>query len=440
MGRDNFFSNLASRLPFTYRVKAAETDREGNVAYWHWLNAQCEAFYSPNCCERLNDRNALELAGRLAEVFFPIDAIADRVAALPFAVVNAEGKPAEPPGRVRELLVNPNPFATFSGNMYNAVFNELADGNNYIYSKVPSAFKRATPEVLSGVYVLRPDRVEIRLKQTRPKYFDAQGAADLVESYRYSVPEEPGDEELPPNRIVHERSADTGAGRGLLRASSPLMAARRNVDALIAVYEARYKVYVHNGVAGILTRKAGAKGDGAAEAVDPVTREKIMTDILERKGLTGNRQLLAVSGVPLDFIKTLATISELQPFDETMADALQIAGIYGVDKDLIPLKEGTTFTNKEQAEKNLYQNVIMGIARDKARSFTRAYALDAVGLRLVPDFSGVPVLQEDREARYRGEALLIDNLLKLHASGIADTGDLSGIINKLMEKYKNEQA
>ena len=439
MGKDNFFSNLASKLPFTYRVKAAETDREGNVAYWHWLNSQCEAFYSPNHCEMLSDRNALELAGRLAEVFFPIDAIADRVAALPFLVVNAEGKPVDPPGRVRELLVSPNPFATFSANMYNAVFNELADGNNYIYSKVPSSFKRVSPEVLSGVYVLRPDRVDIRLKQARPKYFDALGAADLIESYRYSVPEELGDEALPPDRVVHERSTEAGAGRGLLRASSPLMAAKRNVDALIAVYEARYKVYVHNGVAGILTRKAVSKGDGAAEAVDPVTREKIMADILERKGLTGNKQLLAVSGVPLDFIKTLATISELQPFDETQADALQIAGIYGVDKDLIPLKEGTTFTNKEQAEKNLYQNVIMGVAHDKARSFTRAYALDAVGLRLVPDFSGVPVLQEDRESRYRGEALLIDNLLKLLGSGVTDKGDIIGIINKLIEKYKNEQ-
>jgi phage portal protein BeeE len=438
MGKDNFFTNIASKLPFNYRVKAAETDDRGSWMYWHWLNEACRSFYSPNDCERLTDRNAYALACSLAEIFFPVDAIADRVSSLPFRLVNAAGEAVEPSGNIRRLLENPNPFATFSGNMYDAVFNELTDGNNYIYSKIASSFRTVTPDTLSGVYVLRPDRVGIQLKQKRPRYFEAKDASDLIEYYGYTSPDDTGSDRLAPGHIIHERSINAGNRRSGLKASSPLMSAKRNVDALIAVYEARYKVYVHNGMAGILTRKAVSKGDKMIDAVeDPVTRKRIADDILDRYGLTGNKQITAISNTPLEFIKTLATINELQPFDETMADALQIAGVYGVDKDLIPLKEGTTFTNKERAEKNLYQNVIMGVARDKARSFTKAYALDTAGLRLVPDFSGVPVLQDDREVLYKGDAQLIDNILKLKAAGLLDEGELKDIINRITDSYKN---
>jgi hypothetical protein len=439
MGKDNFFSNFASKLPFNYNTKAAEVDNEGNIAYWYWLNEACRSFFSPNECERLSEQNAYRLAWALSEIYFPIDAIADRVAALPFLVVNAEGEITEPPIRIRELLETPNPFATFSTNMYDAVFNELADGNNYIYVKTPKSFKSITPDTITGVYVLRPDKVDINIKQSRPKYFDAAVASDLIESYGYNAPGDNTTEKLPTENIIHERSVNMRE-QGGLKAGSPLMAVKRNVDDLIAVYEARYKVYVHNGVAGILARKLSTKGDDVNALVnDPVTRDSIMADLKLRTGLTGNKNITAISSVPLEFIRTLATISELQPFDETRADALQIAGVYGVDKDLTPFKDGTTFTNKEQAEKNLYQNVVIGVANDKARTFTKAYALDKVGLRLMPDFSGVPVLQEDRQTGYKGDAQLIDNILKLKESGVTNDADTTSIINAIIERYKNGQ-
>ena len=128
----------------------------------------------------------------------------------------------------------------------------------------------------------------------------------------------------------------------------------------------------------------------------------------------------------------------MQPFDETMADSLQIAGIFGVDKDLIPLKEGTTYTNKVQAEKNLYANVVLPVAQAKAESFTKALGLDKIGLRLVPNTNNVKVLQEDKEVSYRGDGLLLDNVIKMKEAGLMDEADAKDISIKLTEKYKNE--
>ena len=59
----------------------------------------------------------------------------------------------------------------------------------------------------------------------------------------------------------------------------------------------------------------------------------------------------------MNFIKTLATISELQPFEETEADALVIAGNIGVDKDLLNTKDNSNYENKKNAEINFWQNL-----------------------------------------------------------------------------------
>src|SRR5690606_27522945 len=111
------------------------------------------------------------------------------------------------------------------------------------------------------------------------------------------------------------------------------------------------------------------------EAVDPVTRDMILADLQNRNGLTGDKNFIGISSIPMKFVKTLGTIAELQPFEETEADMVAIGGVYGVGKYLLPLKEGTTFTNQKDAEKHLWQNVVKGVCEDKARDLTKSYYL-----------------------------------------------------------------
>lgn len=413
--------------------KAAETNKKGDWGYWYWMNEACRVFYSGNHIEPFSDRNAYRIACTVAEVFFPIDAIADRVASLKFDVVNESGEIVEPPKNIQRLIEQPNIFSSFSGLIYESVFNELSDGNNFIYTKTPRSIKGISPDTISSVWVLQPDRINIKVKDRRPKIFDVKNLSDIIESISYSKYDE---EDININHITIERSMGAGCYRDGLKSRSPLCAAEMNINNLLAVYQARYKVYANNGNAGILTRDP-AGTNSMEQVVDPATREEIVNDILDRNGLIGDKKLWTVSAIPLKFIKTLATINELQPFEETREDALQIAGIYGVDKDLIPMKEGTTFTNNKAAEKKLYQNVIKGVASDKAETFTKAFALDSIGLRFKPNYEDVEVLQEDIETSHRGDGLLIDNLIKMQDSGMIESSESKEIVSKLIEQYKN---
>ncbi len=429
----NIFTNIRNRFE-NWLPKAVERDNESNWWLWTHMNEACRAFYSEDSPVQFSNRNAFALASTVSEIFFPIDAIADRVAGLQFDVVDNTGNIVEPPKNIARLLKSPNPMSSFSEMVYNSVFYELSDGNNYIYTKVPRSLKQVNPDTISSVWLLQPDKVYIRLKTSRPKYFDITSIADLIETFDYSMYDK---ERIDPLYIVHERSLPPCDYADSLKSPSPLGAACRNINNLLAVYSARYKVYVSNGNAGILTKEA-SKGNDIEAALDPVTRDAMIDDIKNRNGLVGDKRLWTVSPIPLKFIKTLATISELQPFDETMADSLQIAGIFGVDKDLIPLKEGTTYTNKVQAEKNLYANVVLPVAQAKAESFTKALGLDKIGLRLVPNTNNVKVLQEDKEVSYRGDGLLLDNVIKMKEAGLMDEADAKDISIKLTEKYKNE--
>jgi len=427
--KDYFKGRIDNRLP-----RGAERDRSGNWWYWVWLNEACKAFYADDNIVRFCDENAFELATTVSEIFFPIDAIADRVAGLKYNVEDKDGNTVEPPANIRRLLDNPNPFCTsFSDLVYNSVFNELSDGNDYIFTKTPRSLKGISPDTISSVWVLRPDRVGVKIKNIRPAYFDITSPSDVIEYYEYNLYEK---ERIDPRYIIHSRSLAMGDYRCGLKSPSPLRAAERNINNILAVYSARYKVYAHNGNAGILTRDVNGN-NSLEQAVDPTTRDEIIEDILNRNGLVGDKKLWTVSAIPLRFIKTLATISELQPFEETMADALQIAGVMGVDKDLIPMKEGTTYSNKEQAEKNIYQNQVNIIANNKAESFTRAFGLNQIGLRFKPSLADVPVMQKDKETELQGDSLLIDNIIKMKDSLLIGDKDAQGIIEKIIENYRN---
>lgn len=423
------FSRQKDKLP-----QAVETDNSGNLWYWHWLNEACRSFYSDGNLIKFSNDNAYCLASSISEIFFPIDAIADRVSSLKFEIQNYNGELIVPPKNIQRIMESPNPFSSFSELIYNSVFYELSDGNNYIYSKTPKSLKGISPDTISTIWTLRPDKVSIKIKSNRPNYFDISSVSDLIDYYDYSLYDK---EHIDPKYIIHERSLPVGDYSESLKSPSPLQAAQRNVNNLLAVYSARYKVYANNGNAGILTRDNTGGSNSVEQAVDPITRNDIINDILERNGLTGDKNLWTVSAIPLKFIKTLGTISELQPFEETQADALQLAGIFGVDKDLVPLKGGTTFTNKAQAEKGLYQNVVKGIASNKADTFTKALGLNQIGLKLVPKYNDVAVLQEDKETSFTGDSLLLENVITMKNAGFINDADALDISNKIIEKYKN---
>ena len=156
-----------------------------------------------------------------------------------------------------------------------------------------------------------------------------------------------------------------------------------------------------------------------------------MQDLQDRNGLTGARNFIGVSSIPLKFQKTIASISELQPFDETEADAVAIASIFGVDSDLVPKRAPSKYSNKIDGERKLWQNVIKAMAIERGIELSQAFYLPE-GYIFYPDFSKVEILQDDKKTSFEADGILIDNLIKMKEAGQETTA-----FEKLKEKYDN---
>jgi hypothetical protein len=308
------------------------------------------------------------------------------------------------------------------------VFSKLADGNSYYYTKTADSIVNPTYDNISNIWVLRPNFTTPVLKKSISNPFLMKNIGDIVDYYKTFFFYE---HQIQPRYVLHSTAlgiTQTGIGR------SPLFACEKNINNILAVYQARYNVYAKNGNAGILA-KAPVGGGGASlqEAIDPITRDTMLKDLQDRNGLIGDKNFIGMSSVPLQFIKTLGTIKELEPFDETLENAIKIAGVFGVNKELIPKKDNATFSNQMIAEKSFWQNVIKGTAYDVAKSLNKAYYLPAEWT-FEPNFSGIEALQEDKKAGFEADGLMIDNLDKLKANGI----DMSEAYLKIQERYNGK--
>ncbi len=206
------------------------------------------------------------------------------------------------------------------------------------------------------------------------------------------------------------------------RGITPLKIVERNINLLSAVYMARWNVYDNNGLAGIISKKASNE-NSFEMALDPVTQKSIADELLNDYKLTKHNNIKGISSIPLEFISTLATIKDLEPFREVMADAIAIAAVYGVKKELLGRETDTTFNNQRDAERFLWQNTIKSVAMDMSEMLERLMEVER-GEHIIPDFSKIEILQDD-------EATRVETLRKkIELYGVS--GEMTG------ENYKDE--
>lgn len=384
-----------------------EVDRDGH--FYHYLQS---VFGSLKGCEAFDPNHSFMFATTLAEIFIPLDIIAERVALCDYRIFNKlTGEEVEKlPTRLGQLLDKPNPFNSFDELVYQIMFSELASGNSYVLTKTPDPTKAGSSyDLITNIWCLNPDVTRPLRKYSIPDPFLVKDKEELLEGYKthWMV-----DTNLFCDEVYHNiitKLDDT------VRGKSPLISSERNINNLLAVYSARYNVYANNGNAMILTRKTGPQD--IAEQINPITRQDMLDDINAKEGIVGRKNFIGISSIPLEAIETLGKIKDLEPFEETFADTIAIGAIYGVDKELLPKKDSTTFTNKEAAEKQLWQNVILPYAQDMAVTLTKAFWLPAEWeFRAITDH--VDILKQDEKTYQEAQGFKIDNLNKLLTAGI----------------------
>jgi hypothetical protein len=197
------------------------------------------------------------------------------------------------------------------------------------------------------------------------------------------------------------------------------MGAKIAIKNLIPVYEARNVIYVKRGALGfIVSKKTDASG-----SVSLTTKEK--NDAQEAYqatyGLTRGKSQIGVSSAPVEYIDTSMSIQELQPFEETLSDAIAIYSALRVPPHLVPSKDKSTFNNANADMKSFYSDVIIPMAKKYAQGYSSFFNIDRKYIHA--DFSHIDVLQENRKERADVDKTLGSVWLERWQNGVCTLND-----------------
>ena len=202
------------------------------------------------------------------------------------------------------------------------------------------------------------------------------------------------------------------------------------ISNLIAVYQARNIVYTKRGALGIIVSRK--KDDTGSIPLKEDEKEEIRKEYNRVYGTGYNQYPVAILREDLDFIKTSMSIAEMQPFEETLQDAVAIAGAFSIPPQLVPRKDASTYDNQVTSERSVYDNIVIPEAKSFADSLTKFLQLDRDGMYLDVDFSEVDALQSGYKEKQERLTIISKKCREEFLSGIITLNDWRAQIGESM--------
>lgn len=223
-------------------------------------------------------------------------------------------------------MSRPNCVMTWSELVYTHFVYKLATGNAYLRAAMNETLVSAKKYKMCDHYWPLPaDRTKPEADRTYglPLYGICE-KDELVSYYRIDTGQSNA-MRIPSWQVLHERDGKVEFSiEHYMRSRSRLEAHRKPISNLIAVYAARNVIYTKRGGIGFLSSmKQDATG---SVAMTEDEKKQLREEINTTYGLGRDQYPFGVTDVPIQFIRTNLSITELQQFEETLEDAVKIAG------------------------------------------------------------------------------------------------------------------
>lgn len=379
------------------------------------------------------DKNFLTLFSTVPEVFFPIDFIARRIAGAHFeirsykddSIVYCSGR-SQKASRMNAILQAPNCIQRWRELVYMHHVYKLVTGNAFMRAAMPDVFQnQAKWKYCDNFWCIPSNWMKVIQTTSKVPIF---GIAKLDEIVGHYELHRSGNTlmQIPTYQVWHDRDGmaqflNTTAA-DFLKSKSRLQSAHKAISNLIAVYEARNVIYVKRGALGFIVAKKDG-GELGTQAMKPSEKEALVQELNGKYGFGDNKMPIGVTDVPIEFIRLNQSISELQPFEETLLDAITIAGLYGIPDVLVPRKDHSTFSNQAVAEKSAYCGTIIPMAKQFCEDLTLFLGLDMEGYYIDVNFNDVDCLQVGLKESEEVKKLVNERCLNQFNNGLITYND-----------------
>lgn len=368
--------------------------------------------------------NFLQLFESVPEVFFPIHFIASRIAGATFEVKRVKDDSIVfYKKELNKFLDQPNCLMKFRELVYLHFVYKLATGNAFMRAAMgEGANAERRWRWCDNFWEMPAEYMEVVPNHDMTNMFGVANKEELIRAYRLGM----GllaYYDINPVEIWHDRDGRPSFynDSNFMKSKSRLASQQKAISNLIAVYQARNLIYVKQGGLGfIISKKQDPTG---TIALTEKEKESIRSQHDSRYGITGDRVPYGISDVPIDFVRTNLSISELEPFDETLQDAITIAGAYGIPSVLVPRKDQSTFSNQSTAEKTVYCSQIIPLTKRFCQDLTSFLGLEEDGFYLDCCFKDVDCLQEGLKDAEEVKKMLNERCKMQFLSGIITIND-----------------
>lgn len=339
--------------------------------------------------------NFITLYETVPEVFFPVRYLVDKIVKGNFMLKSTKDDSVIfNNDSINKFLTQPNALQSFDEFVSLHFLHKFLTGNSFIKASVFSKTQKELWKRCDDYWVLPSESIDIVAYNNAP-LFSPASISEIIQYYRLSYAGIMDD--MSPEVVLHIKEPNVNTLSCNLMGQSRLVSQIKPISNLISVYEARNVIYTKRGALGIIVSKK--KDETGTVALTPDEKESIRKEYNTVYGIGGDKYPVAIIDTDTDFIRTSMSIQELQPFDETLQDAISIAGAFSIPAQLVPRKDNSTYNNQETAERSVYYNIIIPEAKSFVKSLTRFLGLEKNGMYLDVDYSDVDALQSGNKER-----------------------------------------
>lgn len=297
-----------------------------------------------------------------------------------------------------DLINKPNPTQSWSDVIYSLAVNDGLFNNSFAYCPQRSF------DIRNLLIPLPSNKIKI---VGTGRYLDQIETSGLINNFQFWYDTEKK-EVIEVDDMIYLNTPD---GINLLNPVNRIDTLKYPLSNILAQYNKRNVILENMGAIGILSSK---KSDmGGSLPMTPEEREEIQKDWLRR-----SKDKLVMTEADVNWTPMSYPTKDLLLFEELTEDKMAIIDAYGLSYYLFSQAKGSTFTNVKEGMRMSYQDTIIPETNQMYSTMSHQLGLIDEGLYLKPDFSHVPVLQDDKNAEASAMNLRADAVNKIINAGV----------------------
>lgn len=296
---------------------------------------------------------------------------------------------------IAKLIRKPNPLQTRTELIKQVDIYRNLYGITHLYAVVPEGYKDVEDAV--ALWPINPERIEPVFKKDIV-YF-AQDIEDIIEKYVITI----GGTTInvnPKHILTIRDSYGDISSHDKFNNISRLSSLEYEVRNIVQAQEAIYALNKDRGAQGIITNKT--KDVSGNVPLSPDEKKQIQDEYQKKYGLSENQAKIIISDSDLGWQQMSFNVKDLMLFEGIKQNIESIADALNYPFELLANQKGTTYANRSEAIKYLYQDNIIPTSNIYEEKFTEFFGLEKARIEI--DFSEIEYLKEAEKER--SEALL----------------------------------